>query len=187
MLSSLGAGREPRAADSLLLSVRGVARASRSSGGWVCVKESNPPRRLERPVLTQSDATCVCSASLGACNAPSFLSFAGSLSAFRVTGETRTHTSRDHNPVLCPIELRPQRGRLELNQCERALQTRASPLGHVLGVGQLSVVSGPLSVVGDTSCRNRTCPFSICNRAFRHWNRRRSNAFPQLTTDQYNA
>src|SRR5947209_13648755 len=33
----------------------------------------------------------------------------------RVTGEVRTHNHRDHNPALCPVELRPQRRRLESN------------------------------------------------------------------------
>ena len=55
-----------------------------------------------------------------------------------MTGETRTHNDRGHNPALLPVELRPQRRRLESNQHWglapfRALQTRALPLGHVVG------------------------------------------------------
>ena len=91
--------------------------------------------------------------------------------------------------MLCPVELRPQRRRLELNQRERALQARALPLGHVVKKALIRIAIEPRAYdcplkrgrpaaseahISPLFCssaprRDRTCRLSVWSRAFLHW------------------
>lgn len=80
--------------------------------------------------------------------------------AVRVTGETRTHNHRDHNPALCPVELRPHRRWLESNQREQPLQGCALPLGHIVDAQEGTRTPEDPKVARVTAgyvCRSVTC------------------------------
>lgn len=90
-------------------------------------------------------------------------------------------------PGALPVELRPQRPWQDSNLRERALQTRASPLGHMVVVGNvkhedMKHEAAWLHVITylrhhappqHAPRRDRTCRFPIWSRAFRRWNFRR--------------